>query len=132
MEELALARGLGREAILAALVLALAVWRTGSGARAAALSAVATVLAVADLALAHPRPNPVAPVALYAHRPEVLAALGDPLAARVYSYDYSETTRAEKWLGSSAAHGLERIPAGWRADPANALKARAESPATAR
>ncbi len=99
-------------------------WRCGEEAPArarAALSAVAAVLAVADLALAHPRPNPVAPVALYAHRPEVLAALGDPLAARVYSYDYSETGRAERWLGRSAAHGLERIPAGWRPDPANAL-----------
>jgi hypothetical protein len=63
----------------------------------------------------------VAPLALYAHRPEVLAALGDPLAARVYSYDYSETGRAERWLGRSAAHELERIPAGWRPDPANAL-----------
>ena len=120
VEELALARGLGREAILAALVLALAAWRRGSGARARP-SPRWRGPAIADLALAHPRPNPVAPVALYAHRPEVLAALGDPLAARVYSYDYSETTRAEKWLGRSAAHGLERIPAGWRADPANAL-----------
>ena len=120
-EALALARGLGREAILAALVLALAVWRRGSGVRAPALSALAALLAIADLALAHPRPNPVAPVALYAHRPEVLAALGDPASARVYSYDYSETGRAERWLGRSVAHGLERIPAGWWPGPANAL-----------
>jgi hypothetical protein len=118
---LPLALGLRREAILGALVVALAAWRGRSGGRATALAALAVVAAVADLALAHPRPNPVAPLALYTHRPEALAALGDPASARVYSYDYSETGRAERWLGRSAAHGLERIPAGWPPDPANAL-----------
>jgi hypothetical protein len=118
---LPLARGLGREAILAALVLVLAVWRGRSGARAPVLAALAVVAAVADLALAHPRPNPVASKALYLYRPEVLAALGDPASARVYSYDYTEPGRAERWLGRPAAHRLERIPAGWRPDAANAL-----------
>lgn len=118
---LALARGLGREAILGALVLALAAWHGRKGARGPTLAALAAVAAVADLALAHPRPNPVAPKALYLHRPDVLAALGDPLSARVYSYDYSESGRAERWLGRSFAHRLERIPAGWRPDAANAL-----------
>jgi len=66
--------------------------------------------AIADLALAHPRPNPTAPKALYTHRPEVLAALGDPASTRVYSYDYSEAGRAERWLGRPAAHA-------WRASP---------------
>jgi hypothetical protein len=118
---LALARGIGREAALAVFVVALAAWRGRRGAGAPALAALASIVAVADLALAHPRPNPTAPVALYAHRPEVLAALGDPASARVYSYDYTETGRAERWLGRPAAHELERIPDGWRPDAANAL-----------
>jgi len=117
----ALARGLGREAILAALVLALAVWRGRGGARAPALAALAVAAAIADLALAHPRPNPTAPKALYTHRPEVLAALGDPASTRVYSYDYSEAGRAERWLGRPAAHALARLPEGWRPDAASAL-----------
>jgi hypothetical protein len=118
---LPLARGLGREAVLAAVALVLAVWRGRSGAHAPALAAVAAVAAIADLALAHPRPNPVAPKALYLHRPEVLAALGDPASARVYSYDYSEAGRAQRWLGRPAAHALQRIPAGWPPDAASAL-----------
>jgi hypothetical protein len=118
---LSLALGLRREAILGALVLALAAWHGRKGARGPTLAALAAVAAVADLALAHPRPNPVAPKALYLHRPDVLAALGDPLSARVYSYDYSESGRAERWLGRSVAHRLESIPVGWRPDPANAL-----------
>jgi hypothetical protein len=116
---LPLARGLGREAVLASLVVALAAWRVRFTGRLPALAVVAA--AVADLALAHPRPNPAAPRALYTHRPEVLAALGDPLAARVYSYDYTEADKAERWLGRRAAHRLERIPDGWRPDAANAL-----------
>jgi hypothetical protein len=67
---LALARGLGREAILAAVVLALAALRGRAGPRAPALAALAAVAAVSDLALAHPRPNPVAPRALYTQRPQ--------------------------------------------------------------
>jgi hypothetical protein len=118
---LALARGLGREAILAAVVLALAAFRGRASARAPAFAALAAVAAVSDLALAHPRPNPTAPKALYTHRPEALAALGDLTAARVYSYDYTEAGRAERRLGRPAAHVLERLPEGWRPDAANAL-----------
>jgi hypothetical protein len=114
----ALAHGLGREAVLAALVLVLAAFRRRLGSRAAALAALA---AVADLALAHPRPNPVAPRALYTTRPEALAAIGDPASARVYSYDYTEAGRAERWLGRPSAHVLERLPEGWRPDAASAL-----------
>jgi hypothetical protein len=116
-----LALGLGREAVLAALVLALAARRGLSAGSAPALGALAAIAAVADLALAHPRPNPVAPKALYTHRPEVLRALGDPLSARVYSYDYTEPGRAERWLGRADAHRLSGLPAGWRPDPATAL-----------
>jgi hypothetical protein len=116
-----LALGLRREVLLAALVLALAVWRGLSGTRAHVLAALAVVAAVTDLALAHPRPNPVAPKALYAHKPEVLAALGDGRSTRVYSYDYTEPGRATRWLGRIDPHRLERLPAGWWPDPANAL-----------
>jgi len=118
---IALARGLGREAILAVLVLALAAWRGRTGTGAPTLAALAALAAIADLALAHPRPNPSAPKALYTHRPEVLAALGDPASTRVYSYDYSETGRAQRWLGRPSAHALARLPDGWRPDAAIAL-----------
>ena len=117
----ALARGLGREAALALLVLMLAAWRGRTGARATTLAALAVAAAIADLALAHPRPNPTAPRALYTLRPEALAALGDPASARVYAYDYSEAGRAERWLGRPTAHALARLPDGWRPDAASAL-----------
>jgi hypothetical protein len=107
--------------VLAAVVIALAAWRGRTGARATVLAALAAVVAVADLALAHPRPNPVAPLALYRTRPEALAAIGDPASARVYSYDYTEAGRAERWLGRPVAHVLERLPEGWPPDAAQAL-----------
>ncbi len=118
---IAVASGLYREAILATVVIALAVWRGRTEARASALAGLAAVVTVADLALAHPRPNPVAPRALYTTRPEALAAIGDPASARVYSYDYTEAGRAEKWLGRPSAHVLARFPAGWPPDAASAL-----------
>jgi hypothetical protein len=118
---LALAWGLGREAVLAVLVLALATWRGRAGTRAPALATAAVAAAIADLALAHPRPNPTAPRALYTHRPEALAALGDPASARIYSYDYTEAGRAQKHLGRPSAHVLVRQPDGWRPDAASAL-----------
>jgi hypothetical protein len=118
---LALAGGLGREAVLALLVLALAAWRGRAGAPSSALAAAAAAAAIADLALAHPRPNPAAPRALYTHRPAALAALGDPASARVYSYDYTEPGRAQKHLGRPSAHVLARQPDGWRPDAASAL-----------
>jgi hypothetical protein len=115
---LAVARGVARGAVLALVVLALAALRGRPGAWPAALAAAA---AVADLALAHPRPNPVAPLALYTTRPEALAAIGDPSSARVYSYDYTEAGRAERWLGRPVAHVLARLPEGWPPDAASAL-----------
>jgi Bacterial membrane protein YfhO len=115
-----LSRELTRHALLGAAMLLLALLRLRSGTWSSLPLALVAVLAVADLAVAHPRPNPVAPRELYTHRPEVLAALGDPATARVYSYDYSETARARRWLGSGGPH-LERAPAGWFPDPALAL-----------
>jgi membrane protein YfhO len=118
---IAVASGLYREAILATVVIALAVWRGRTQARASALAALAAIVTVADLALAHPRPNPVAPRALYTTRPQALSAIGDLASARVYSYDYTEAGRAEKWLGRPSAHVMVRLPAGWRPDAASAL-----------
>jgi hypothetical protein len=117
----ALSRGLVREAVLAVFVLALAAWRGRASAPVTALAALAAAGAIADLALAHPRPNPTAPLALYRQRPEALVALGDPASARVYSYDYTETGRAQRWLGRPNAHALVRVPVGWRPGPASAL-----------
>ncbi|HXY39304.1 MAG TPA: hypothetical protein VEQ10_06520, partial [Vicinamibacteria bacterium] len=109
-------RALALHALLGAALAALA-WRFPGGSRAACAAAV---LAVLDLALAHPVPTPVAPSALYAHRPEVLAAL-EPLAkARVYSYDYGEIGRAQAW-GGGTPHVLARQPAGWSLGASTAL-----------
>lgn len=112
-----LARGLAIHGALGALVVALALLAPARSAFAAWTAATAVVL---DLAAAHPRPNPVAPVALYTHRPEALASLGEPSRVRVYSYDYGDGERAEHWLGRGAL-ALERTPAGWTPDAASAL-----------
>jgi hypothetical protein len=115
-----LARELTRHAALGAAVLVLALLRLRSGTWSHLPIALVSVLAVVDLAVAHPRPNPVAPRELYTYRPEVLAALGDPATARVYSYDYSEIDKARRWLGHGGPR-LERAPAGWFPDQAIAL-----------
>jgi hypothetical protein len=111
---------LATHAALATIVLALALARILAPRFAGRLAACAAILATADLALAHPRPNPVAPVELYTHRPEVLSAIGDPAAARVYSYDYTELARAWRWLGRAGPH-LQRAPLGWAPNAAFAL-----------
>jgi hypothetical protein len=116
----ALARELTRHTALGASVLVLAILRLRSGTWSYLPIALVSVLAVADLAVAHPRPNPVAPRELYAYRPEVLDALGDPATARVYSYGYSEIDKARRWLGRDGPR-LERTPAGWLPGAAMAL-----------
>ena len=78
--------------------------------RSRLLALAATAAAVADLGLAHSRPNPVAPRALYAHRPEVLAALATrrrPASTR------TTTPRPGGPRGGSA----ERPRTGWSAHP---------------
>jgi hypothetical protein len=89
--------------------------------RPPALAAGLALLAATELAVYHRHPVPVAPAALYTHRPEVLSALGAESSTRVYVYDYS--------LGRSGGPGekeadlrtLERVPAGWTIDAAAAL-----------
>ena len=105
---------------MAALAALLAVRRLRGRAGPLLAVAVAT-LWVGDLANAPRRPNPVAPRELYTHRPEVLRLIGDPGAARIYSYDYSDADRARRWLGRPHAHVLERTWSGWPRGAATAL-----------
>ena len=107
-------------AVLAALAALLAVRRLRGRAGPLLAVAVAT-LWVGDLANAPRRPNPVAPRELYTHRPEVLRLIGDPGAARIYSYDYSDADRARRWLGRPHAPVLERTWSGWPPGAATAL-----------
>jgi hypothetical protein len=81
---------------------------------------IAAVLVTLDLAVAHPWPNPVAPKELYTHRPQVLASLGTPPSARVYSYDYGETRPGRPWAADSPA-ALKGVPVGFHPDAASAL-----------
>jgi hypothetical protein len=112
---------LALRAALAAVVLALFWTAKRGGVRPAVLAAALATVAVADLALVHPRPNPMAPLSLYNHRPEVLEAIGDPGSVRVYSYDYSESAVATRRLGRRYAHRVARAPTGWPGEAAIAL-----------
>jgi hypothetical protein len=112
---------LGLRAFLAAVVVLLVWTARRGGVRPVVLAAALVAVAVTDLSLAHPRPNPMAPPALYTHRPEVLAAMGDLGSARVYSYDYSEAAVVRRRLGRRYAHQLARLPADWPGAAAIAL-----------
>jgi hypothetical protein len=114
-----LARGLAIHAALGALAVLLTLLRFAR--RASFLAATAAIVAVFDLAVAHPRPNPVAPAALYQNRPEVLGVLGDLRAARIYSYDYADVARPKDVPGPEVVQKLVRWPAGWSAEAALAL-----------
>jgi hypothetical protein len=118
-----LAVALGIRAALAAVVLALvgiaARGRVRVRVRPEVLAAGLASIAVLDLGLAHPRPNPVAPPVLYTHEPELLDAVGDPATVRVYSYDYSESATPMRHLGRPYAHQVVRAPEGW--SPASAM-----------
>jgi len=96
---------------LTAAALALARWRWPARASAFALAG----LAVADLATLHREPSPLAPRALYTHRPEVLESLRS--AQRVYVYDYTLQGKALEHLGTPGPT-LARTPEGWRLDEA--------------
>jgi hypothetical protein len=84
---------------------------------AAALAA----LAVADLAVYHRYAIPLAPTALYAHRPPVVDGLKQMGAARIYVYDYSQADQNQRLLGREVGHVLASMPAGWSPDSALAL-----------
>jgi hypothetical protein len=83
-----LAWRLGVTAALAVLSMLLALgarpgpWARWTGAGVA-------LLALGDLAALHRNIQPVAPVALFTHRPEVLGSLGAGEETRIYAYDYT-------------------------------------------
>jgi hypothetical protein len=100
-------------------VVALALLLASRALRPSSSALAVAVVAIADLALAQPWPNPTAPVALYAHRPEVLRALDGP-ETRVYAYDYGERWPDAAW-SRDRPDRLASVPAGWRLDAASAL-----------
>ena len=77
-----------------------------------------SAIVVVDLAAYHRSPNPVAPVELYRHRPEIVTALGQPQTSRVYVYDYSVPGKIDRHLQGGVPYALARLPEGW--DPAAA------------
>jgi hypothetical protein len=87
--------------------------RRNSEATGLALAALAVVSPIA----AHASLHPVAPRALFSHRPDVLDVVGK---SRVYVYDYSVRTKL-----SAGAHRLPyevaRLPAGWDREAALGL-----------
>lgn len=83
--------------------------------RAAPLSLVVAGLASLDLLAYHRNANPTAPVALYTHRPPVVAALAGPV--RVFVRVPQDHLAAER----EGSAGLLRIPEGWRIGSAMAM-----------
>ncbi len=116
-----LGQALGTRAALALVALSLAWLAARRNWSPALLAGGLAAVAVGDLALVHPRPNPVAPPGIYEYRPDVLGAIGDPAAARVYSYDYSDPGVAMRRLGRRYAHQVSGVPPGWSAAAATAL-----------
>jgi hypothetical protein len=78
-------------------------------------------LAVGELIYYNQDPSPLAPKALYTHRPEVLAALQEAAVPRVYVYDYARLQASLRYLGRSDPYVLGAIPRGWESGPAVAL-----------
>lgn len=125
--QLALRFALTATLALLATLLALGT-RPGRGARWS--GAAVALLALADLAALHRNIEPVAPLALYTHRPEVLGSLGAGEHPRVYTYDY--TTASPRYGRRDALRTLARAPAGWDLGAASALAMQASlSPTTA-
>jgi hypothetical protein len=126
-----IAAALGVATLLAAAALLLAVLRARSRRAAALTGAVIAGLAVADLLLAHRNVQPVAPRALYTHKPAVVQALEARPHARIYAYDYSAQGALEK-LRRHAPFTLERAPQGFSREAALALAMQMHlAPATA-
>jgi hypothetical protein len=116
-----LAQRLGLHGALGVAMLGLLALGVRTASRVTATAVLAPLVVVLDLALAHARPSPAAPLELYTHRPGLLRAL-EPLGApRVYSYDYARPGAALEHLGAPHAHLLARYPAGWSAGAASAL-----------
>lgn len=108
---------LGISVVALAMAWAVARGRLSPGAAGTALAAAAAL----DLVSFHRTPNPTAPRALYTFEPDVLRAIGERAAARVYVYDYSVPGKVERYLEGRSALRTARVPEGWSLDPASAL-----------
>jgi hypothetical protein len=112
---------LGRAAALAVGVLVL-VWAS-STTSAVWLGRGAAALLCLDLLTAHAELHPIAPAALFTHRPEALDSLATSPGARLYVDDYSILTPSQRDRGSRLAESyrLARVPKGWAPEAALAL-----------
>ncbi len=108
-------------AALAAAVLALVCAHAKRRVGGARVALAVSVLAALDLLVYHRSASPVAPVALYTMQPEVVGALREAGATRVYVYDYATRSIVERTLQARNAYQLERMPAGWPLAAASAL-----------
>lgn len=108
-------------AALAAAVLALVFAHAKRRVGGARVALAVCVLAALDLLVYHRSASPVAPVALYTMQPEVVGALREAGATRVYVYDYATRSIVERTLQARNAYQLERMPAGWPLAAASAL-----------
>jgi hypothetical protein len=111
----ATARTLTLSVALAAAAVAIAALAGRRPERGAAFGVILGGLAVFDLTAVHRHLNPTAPRELFAHRPPALALLDPPPARRLYAYDYSMVTRAqrERQPHIAAVYRLARQPVGW-------------------
>ncbi len=100
-------------ATIAAAATALWLYR-GQNVRPFAAAAMLGVLVVADLAEAQRDLHPVAPKAIFTHKPEVVGALTASTDPRVYVYDYSTLPRFRRAeSGGPSPLSLPSVPAGW-------------------
>lgn len=108
---------------LATALAVLAFLRASRPSSAARWAGALALLSVLDLFVFHRTPSPTAPAEFYKHRPEVVDAIGDPAAARVYVYDYSQPGLS--WPGGreKSPYELARQPVGWSVEQSAALGA---------
>jgi len=129
---LAPARGPLLSASLLAAICAVIALGRARAARPWPWAAALAVLALGDLALYHRNAIPLAPKALYTHRPPVVDGLRELHAGRIYVYDYTQAEPNRRWLGREVGHLLTTVPAGFGLDPALALSMQQTlAPATA-
>jgi hypothetical protein len=105
-------------AVSASASLLLLGWRRGW---ISAPALVLGALALGELIYYNRNASPLAPKALYTHRPEVLATLDGVAVPRVYVYDYTRLDRSRRYLGRSRPYVLGALPRGWEGDAAAAL-----------
>ena len=95
--------------LLSGALVLLALW---PGIRGGLRAAAAGALLLLDLGATHASLHPVAPLAMFTHRPEVLKALPLDRKARVYVYDYSTRAKSSQAAPQSLFR-LQPTPRGW-------------------